>query len=196
MRQKVVTVQVGTTVREAVEVLNENNCSSLVVLQNGRPVGIITERDILKRVIPTCQDPDKTKVQNIMSSPLVAGKPQMELPKAARIMLDKKIKNLPVIYREKLVGLVTLSDIIRSSDSMKWFKELPLSDASSGIRKVIDKYFDFERFGKKCPLMIEQGYPKNCRKAECMWWIEEDCAVVILSRQINMGRAKEIIQNF
>ena len=196
MTEKVVTVDVGATVRKAVEVLNKNNCNSLVVLENGRPVGIITERDILKRVIPTCEDPDKTKARNIMSAPLAVGKPRMELPKAARIMLDKKIKNLPIVYGKKLVGIVTLSDIIRSPDSMKWFKKLPVSEASSGMKKVIDVYFDFDHFGKKCPLMIEQGYPKKCRKAECMWWIEEDCAVVILSKQINIGQATEIIQNY
>ena len=166
MTEIVVTVDVGETVRKAVEVLNENNCNSLVVLQNGRPVGIITERDILKRVIPTCEDPDKIKVRNIMSVPLVVGKPRMELPKAARIMLDKKIKTLPIVYREKLVGIVTLSDIIRSPDSMKWFKKLPVSEASNGMKKVIDIYFDLDRFGKKCPLMMEQGYPKKCRKDE------------------------------
>jgi predicted transcriptional regulator len=196
MTEEVVTVDVGATVREAVDVLNEKNCNSLVVLQNGRPVGIITERDILKRVIPTCEDPDKIKVDNIMSVPLVVGKPRMELSEAAEIMLDKKIKNLPVVYREKLVGIVTLSDIIRSPDSMEWFKNLPDSEISSGMKKVISTYFDLERFGKKCPLMMEQGYPKKCRKAECMWWIEEDCAVVILSKQINNGRATEIIRNF
>ena len=92
MTEKVATVDVGATVKEAVEVLNENSSSSLVLLRNGRPVGIITERDLLKRVILTCKDPDKMKVQNIMSAPLVVGKPLMELPEAAKIMLEKKLR--------------------------------------------------------------------------------------------------------
>ena len=79
---------------------------------------------------------------------------------------------------------------------MKWFKKLPVSEVSSGMKKVIDIYFDLERLCKKCPLMLEQGYPKKCRKAECMWWIEEDCAVAILSKQINNVRTTEMIQNF
>ena len=92
MIEKVVTVDVEVKVKDAVELFNEKNCSSLVILQNGKPVGIITERDILKKVIPTCEDPGKIKVQSIMSSPLIVGKPQMELPEAARIMLEKKLK--------------------------------------------------------------------------------------------------------
>jgi len=196
MIEKVVTVDVRTKVKDVVEVFNENNCSSLVVLKNGKPVGIITERDILKKVIPTCQDPDRILVQNIMSSPLIGGKPQMELPEAARIMLEKKIKTLPVVNEEKLVGIVTLSDMIRSPDSKEWFKELPVYEASSKLKNMIDIYFDLDGFSKKCPLIIEQGYPKKCRKAECMWWVEENCAVVILSNQNSNRRITEAIQNF
>ena len=196
MTEKVFTVNTEATIRKAVGIFNENNCNSLVALQNGKPVGIITERDILKRVIPSGRDPDKIKVRNIMSKPLVVGKPQMELPEAAKIMFDKKIKNLPVVFKNKLVGIVTLSDIIRSPDSMKWFKELPMSEASNGMKKVIDIYFDLDHLGKKCPLMIEQGYPKKCRKSECMWWIEEDCAVAILCRKVNIGLDSELIPNF
>ena len=94
------------------------------------------------------------------------------------------------------MGIVTLSDIIRSPDSMKWFKKLPVSEASNGIKKVISTYFDLERFSKKCPLMIEQGYPKKCRKAECMWWIEKDCAVAILSKKTKNENTANVIQNF
>jgi predicted transcriptional regulator len=196
MIEKVVTVDSGAKIKDAVEVFNENHCSSLIILQNKKPVGIITERDILKKVIPTCQDPSKINVQSVMSFPLIVGKPQMKLPEAARIMLEKKIKTLPVVDKEKLVGIVTLSDMIRSPDSKEWFKNLPISETSSKLKNVIDIYFDLERLSKKCPLMIEQGYPKKCRKAECMWWIEENCAVVIFSKQISNRRATDIIQKF
>jgi predicted transcriptional regulator len=196
MTDTVVTVNIEATVKEAVEILNEKHCHYLIVMENESPVGIITERDILKKVIPTCKDPKKMKVQHIMSRPLVVGNPQMELPEAAKIMLERGIKNLPIVHKEKLVGIVTLSDIVCFPDSMEWFKELPVSQASNGIKKVIDTYFDLERLGRKCPLIIEQGYPKKCRKAECMWWIEEDCAIALLSKQINKGRAEEIIENF
>ncbi|MFC1488199.1 cyclic nucleotide-binding/CBS domain-containing protein, partial [Thermoproteota archaeon] len=183
-------------VKDAVELFNGKNCSSLVILQNGKPIGIITERDILKKVIPTCEDPSKIKVQSIMSSPLIVGKPQMELPEAARIMLEKKIKTLPVVNKEELVGIVTLSDMLRSPDSKEWFKTLPLSEASSKLKNVIDIYFDLEGFSKKCPLMIEQGYPKKCRKAECMWWVEENCVIVILSKNMGNRRITEVIQKY
>ena len=196
MRAKVVTVDVGVNVKDAVELFNEKNCNSLAVLQNGKPVGIITERDILKKVIPTCEDPGKIKVQSIMSSPLIVGKPQMELPEAARIMLEKKIKTLPVVNKEELVGIVTLSDMLRSPDSKEWFKTLPLSEVSSKLKNVIDNYYDLESFSKKCPLMIEQGYPKKCRKAECMWWVEENCVVVILSKNMGNRRITEVIQKY
>ncbi|MDH5664239.1 MAG: CBS domain-containing protein, partial [Candidatus Bathyarchaeota archaeon] len=76
-------------------------------------VGIITERDVLKRVVSKSKDPEVTKVSEIMSKPLIVGGPDMYVEDAARIMFKRNIKKLPIRKNGQLVGLITLSDIAR-----------------------------------------------------------------------------------
>jgi len=91
----------------------------LVVVKNGKPVGIVTETDMVKRVILGPVDPEKTKVRKIMSRPIVVGNPQMDVDEASKIMRNRKIKKLPVLEKGRLVGLVTTTDIVRSPEVMK-----------------------------------------------------------------------------
>ena len=79
----------------------------------GKANGIVTERDILKRIVAEDKNSRNTKVKEIMSSPLVTIEPSTNLEKAANIMFEKKIKNLPVIHENRLVGLVSLQDICK-----------------------------------------------------------------------------------
>ncbi len=76
-------------------------------------MGIITERDVLKRVISRSRDPEVTKVSEIMSKPLIVGGPSMYVEDAARLMFKRNIKKLPIRKDGQLVGLITLSDIAR-----------------------------------------------------------------------------------
>lgn len=76
-------------------------------------MGIITERDVLKRVVSKSRDPAVTKVSEIMSKPLIVGGPDMYVEDAARLMFKRNIKKLPVMKNGRLIGLVTLSDVAR-----------------------------------------------------------------------------------
>jgi len=145
----------------------------------------VTERDVLKRVISKPEDPEKTKVSKIMSKPLLVGKPQMDISKAVKIMFKQKIKKLPVVEHERLVGLVTLTDLIRSPDIMRWLKELPTEKTPKGMKKVINTFFEIESSSKKCPLVVERGYMKRCRESKCMWWFGDECGITRLSRQVS-----------
>ena len=120
MVRNVITMEAEATVRTAVELMNKHEIGCLIVVRKGKPIGIVTERDMLKRVIPKAQDPGKIKVSEIMSKPLIAGKPKTDIREAVRIMFRRKIKKLPVIEQGHLVGLVTLTDLVRSSNSIKW----------------------------------------------------------------------------
>jgi CBS domain-containing protein len=97
--------------------MNENGIGCLVVLENGRAIGIVTERDMLERMIAVSADPVKTLVGEIMSKPAVTVEPETELEEAVELMFKHKIKKLPVVEgsgsETKLVGLVTLTDIAR-----------------------------------------------------------------------------------
>jgi len=113
MVEEVITVKPSTTVREAVALMNENEIGCLIVTKKGKPVGIITERDILKKIVCQSKNPGRVKVSEIMSAPLVVGKDNMDLGDAARLMLKQNVKKLPIVNGGNLVGLITLTDIVR-----------------------------------------------------------------------------------
>ena len=113
MVEKVVSIRVDATVKEAVKIMNKYEIGCLIVAKKGEAIGIITERDVLKRIISKSKDPEVTKVSEIMSKPLIFGGPDMYVEDAARLMFKQNIKKLPIRKNGQLVGLITLSDVAR-----------------------------------------------------------------------------------
>jgi CBS domain-containing protein len=115
MIKDVITVGAEATVREATKLMYKQDIGCLVVMKRGKPVGIVTERDMLKRVLLKSKDPRKTRVDKIMSNPLVVGEPKTDIRDAVRLMIEGKIKRLPIVEDGHLLGLVNFPDIVRSS---------------------------------------------------------------------------------
>lgn len=139
----VITIEAGATVREAVELMNINEIGCLIVVdEEEKPVGILTERDLLKRVLAKRKDPVRTKVGDVMSKPLITGTPHMDLEAAARLMFEKKTKKLPVVENGRLVGLVTLTDMVRfQPEIIRLLKKLSSARLPpKRIKKVVDYY--------------------------------------------------------
>lgn len=101
------------SVKTAAEVMSQEGVSAIIVIVEGIAKGIVTERDILKRIVAEDKNARKTKVREIMSSPLVTIEPSTDLEEAARLMFAKKVKNLPVTHENRLIGLINLQDICR-----------------------------------------------------------------------------------
>jgi len=146
MVQKVVTVDPDATVKEAAKLMNLCEIGSLMVVGKGKVVGIVTERDILRKIVETSKNAGKVKVREIMSTKLVVGTPNMDVVDAARMMLQKKIKKLPVVTDSKLVGLVTLTDIVRTvrmePEMMEVIKDLTKSGwlPPKSMKNIIEFY--------------------------------------------------------
>jgi len=115
MVKNVVTVEAEATVRDAAKLMNERDIGCLLVMKGKTPVGIVTERDMLERVLLKSKDSRKTKIGKVMSKPLMVGEPQTDIRDAVRLMVEGKIKRLPVVENGHLLGLVTFTDIVRSS---------------------------------------------------------------------------------
>lgn len=108
-----VTIPAEATVSEAAKLMREKEIGSLVVLEFGKPTGIVTERDIVTKVAAADTKPSGVSVKEIMTSPLVAVHPHEEVANAAKLMSQRKIRRLPVVQEGKLIGIVTENDILR-----------------------------------------------------------------------------------
>ncbi len=106
-RSPPVTVLFSDSVSSIVDKMLTYDVGAVIVMSGGRPVGIITERDILERVVKAHKDPDKTYANAIMSSPIIFIDSGKSLGDALTTMRDKHIRRLAVLKGGNLVGIVT-----------------------------------------------------------------------------------------
>lgn len=111
---EVISVPPSATVTEAVHLMNQRNIGAVAVVHEDRLVGIFTERDVLRRVIDSRLDPDNTPVSNVMTEQLVYATPQMTVGEALVVVNAKACRHLPVLDRERLVGVISVRDLINA----------------------------------------------------------------------------------
>jgi len=111
--RNVATVNSTESVLHASQIMRKQEKGSLVVLEGGEPVGIITERDLVRRVVANNLDPAQTRVSEVMSKPLLTANPDTSIGEAARIMVDNGIRRLPIVEGDRLIGIVTAVDLAR-----------------------------------------------------------------------------------
>jgi len=141
MVKKVITVDEKASVKEAADTMNEFEIGSVIATRKGKPVGIITERDLLKRIVSESRNAEKTRVKEIMSSPLFVISSDTDLVEAARLMFEMRIKKLPVTKKNRLVGLVSLTDIARAQPMTKYLQELAASqNTPKSMQQIISCY--------------------------------------------------------
>lgn len=100
------------SVLEAARIMNDRRIGALVVLDADRVVGIVTERDVLNRVVAVEKAPGTTHVGEVMTSPCACGKVQTTLHECREVMTAKRIRHLPIVEGGQLCGLVSIGDIM------------------------------------------------------------------------------------
>jgi len=115
MIRNVVTLQENATVHEAVQLLNKHKIGCIIILGNDQIHGILTERDLLERVLEQCKNPRHTRVTEVMTRKVITGTPNMDVFEATRLMFKLRVKKLPITENNRLVGIVTLTDIARAT---------------------------------------------------------------------------------
>lgn len=116
MCPKVITVDGNSEplVLQIVDMMVKNKVGAVIILENGKPSGIITERDILKKVSVHNKKPEDIAAKNIMSSPLITVKAYDSIDTAAQAMTKNKIKRLPVLEDDgSIVGMISSTDIAK-----------------------------------------------------------------------------------
>ena len=111
MTKNVIVIEPERTVLEAAKRMAAKKIGGLVVVQHGRPIGLVTDRDIVWKVVSTGRDPSKLLVRDIMRSPVVTVSPLTTLRAAARAMLERKTRWLVVTRLDNVEGVITASDL-------------------------------------------------------------------------------------
>ena len=102
-----------STVDAAVSEMNRQRIGSIIVQEAGRVVGIFTERDVLTRVVAAARDPKATTVREVMTTDFLFIGEATSVEDAMQMMTDKRVRHLPVLDGEKLLGLISIGDVTR-----------------------------------------------------------------------------------
>jgi CBS domain-containing protein len=111
-------VRRDTSVQEVVATMSKYDISSVIVVQEKRPVGMITHKDIVSKIVQTRIPPDAVKAIEVMSTPVVTIDENASVEEAARLMSKKHIKKLAVIRDGELVGIITSYDLMRTAPKL------------------------------------------------------------------------------
>ncbi|MBX3237105.1 MAG: CBS domain-containing protein [Nitrospiraceae bacterium] len=112
MSRSLVTVQVGTTVMEAAKVMGERKIGSVFVERNDQVIGIVTEPDIVRKVVGTSKPPYFTQVESIMSSPVICIDERRSVTEAADLMQQHQTRHLAVSQSGAIVGVLSVRDLL------------------------------------------------------------------------------------
>ena len=128
----VLTVKPDQPVCEAIEKMEELSAGTSVVVEGGEVVGIISERDVFRKVILKGQSIDDVKVRDIMSTDLTTITPETSLDDCMQLMTDKRVRHLPVLRDKALCGIVSIGDVVKYLVVEKDFKIKNLETYISG----------------------------------------------------------------
>ena len=111
MQKKVITIELQKTVQDAAIILKEKHISFLVVVKDSKPVGVISERDIVRKIVAESVDPKSTQLEVIMSKNFRWVEPNASIESAVQKMLNNNIRRLVVLEDENLAGVITQTDL-------------------------------------------------------------------------------------
>lgn len=112
--REICSVSPTVTVHEAVKLLAEMNIGALVVTEGDSLAGIVSERDYLRKVALGQRDSSGITVAEIMTSPVACARPDQSVEECMAMMTDKRVRHLPVVEGDKLVGVISIGDLVKA----------------------------------------------------------------------------------
>jgi CBS domain-containing protein len=142
MTQPVVTADATATLGEVAELMRDRNVGSVVVVESERPVGVVTDRDLALAVVAERAERSERAGEHA-TRPLVTGEVDMELEEAAALMVQHRIRRLPVLEGDELAGIVTIDDLaVRAGDL-----QLAQRMTAEVARAALPEFFFHQRGG-------------------------------------------------
>lgn len=123
-------VSPNATLAQAVSALNEYRIGALLILDGRRPVGILSERDVLLRLVEAGRDPTSTRVREVMTPDPITVTPSLPVDEAMRTMTRNRVRHLPVVVRNEVIGIVSIGDLV-------WFVSDDLQNEVSALHTYI-----------------------------------------------------------
>lgn len=178
MVRDVRTVDVKETVLDATHIMDRFEIGCVIATEDRKPVGILTERDILRRVVLKSKDPAKVNIHEVMSQPLAKVGPNTNVKRAARMMIKRRIKKLVVVSSSQLVGILSLTDIVPLLELSEAMGNVNPDEVPNRVKRVFSVYYDpIRQVRKKCPFTLMGGASISCIGPKCMWYVNERCAM-------------------
>ncbi len=138
MTKSVITVSPDTSVKKASMVMKKNDIGSLIIMKGEKLAGIITERDVIRKVVSPGKSTTKTNISNIMSENVITIDAKSSLDKACKIMKKEHIKKLPVLDKGKLAGIVTETDIVSNEPRMaSYIYRMVLKEEKKSMKPIL-----------------------------------------------------------
>ena len=131
---EVLKIDADATVFDAIKKIVENNVGSILVTRGDDVVGIMTERDYLRKIAILGRTSHDTLVEQIMTTPLVYITPETSIEESMAIMTDRRIRHLPVVEDDEVIGVVSIGDLVKFQTQEQGFQIKYLTEYISGGR--------------------------------------------------------------
>jgi CBS domain-containing protein len=131
---RVWTTSRGSTVLEVLELMKEKRIGSLLVLDGDKVVGIFTERDYARKVGPSRMKPEETRVEEVMTRDLITVTPNQTVRECMVLMTENHIRHLPVMDKGRLVGIISIGDVVKDVIEELEFLVEQLTKYITGLR--------------------------------------------------------------
>ncbi len=175
MTVNVVTMPLEASVLEVAKSMSDMDISSVIITDEDRPLGIITEEDIVRRVIVQERDPKTTQASEIMSTPIIHVEPSTPLTDAMRVMAKSSIRRVAVLKNNSLAGIITSRDILRwSPELIDVLSESLRLKSDEAAQNKVEEDEDLIAYGGECDncgeysgdLVLENGeyLCESCRE--------------------------------
>ena len=169
MVKPVLTIDINETAKAAGEKMKKNRKGCLIVVKDGKPVGIVSDSDLINKVLVKDKKASEVLVKDIMSSPLVTIKPTDSIVDAANKIKRNNIHRLPVVDKGKIVGIISLTDIARSTPEMLELleyrlkmKEMPIEIREKRMSGICDSCGTYD---EELEYVNGQWLCASCREA-------------------------------
>src|SRR4051794_3967659 len=126
-----VTVAADTSLREAAQLMRDADIGDVIIVADGHPRGLVTDRDIVVRGLAEGNSPDDTTVADICTSDLATVSPDDPMERAVQTMRETSVRRLPVVEGDRLVGVVSLGDVAIERDETSALADISAADPNS-----------------------------------------------------------------